>query len=400
MTENVEAKLKDFLKYSMEHSKYYEYALSYNGDIEDFRVLKKEDVKRNATELHSTGINGKSPNNMVRTYTSGTDGIPLNICWLKSDYIRANIELWRKRYKYYNITATSRKLSFNLGGKDMISYSNYGLDINKTAIYDPSLFLDIHKTIMNFAPDWIYVKPHIFKFYMQQINMNGFCFPNSVKYIEFVGENISASEEERIRNELGVSVGNLYGSEEMNAIALECPWHKMHIIENNVFVEVQDGNGGIKKQGRGAAILTNMQNHYMPFIRYYQGDQISIYKIQCPCKCGENGRVIAKIHGRVTELFSRNGKIISSSILSEIMNDIDYVLNYPINRYMFIYKKSKGKLTLTLELKDSFTNWKHAVSEQIVETIRDRLEIDVDLTFCELPMDNERQKRQILLVED
>ena len=32
-------------------------------------------------------------------------------------------------------------------------------------------------------------------------------------------------------------IANMYGSEEMNGIAIECPFHNMHVISENVYVE-------------------------------------------------------------------------------------------------------------------------------------------------------------------
>ena len=74
----------------------------------------------------------------------------------------------------------------------------------------------------------------------------------------------------------------MYGSEEINGIAYECPKHHMHVLEDNVFIEVKT-NKGIFRHGEGEAIITNLNNFGMPLIRYNQGDVIVLDNndIQC-----------------------------------------------------------------------------------------------------------------------
>lgn len=116
---------------------------------------------------------------------------------------------------------------------------------------------------------------------------------------------------------LGVPVLDEYSSEEATRIALEFPSGRYHVCEDTVHLDVLDPET-LQPQlpGRsGIAVVTNLLNEAMPFIRYVQGDYVTLPTKPEPCNV--NWSQIASIDGRLNDAFvNRNGrKVASGSIL-------------------------------------------------------------------------------------
>lgn len=87
---------------------------------------------------------------------------------------------------------------------------------------------------------------------------------------------------------LGSESYDQYGCGEIEGIAFECSCHEgLHITEENVIVETDENNN---------LICTDLNNYSMPFIRYYNADQLIIKPEKC--SCGRAHRLIGKILGR------------------------------------------------------------------------------------------------------
>jgi phenylacetate-CoA ligase len=116
---------------------------------------------------------------------------------------------------------------------------------------------------------------------------------------------------------LGVPVLDEYSSEEATRIALEMPSGRYHVCEDTVHLDVLDpatmqpqtpGESGI-------AVITNLLNEAMPFIRYVQGDYLTQPANPEPCEI--NWSQISSIDGRLNDAFlNRDGRSIpAGSIL-------------------------------------------------------------------------------------
>jgi phenylacetate-CoA ligase len=119
--------------------------------------------------------------------------------------------------------------------------------------------------------------------------------------------------------ELGVPVLDEYSSEEATRIALELPCGHYHVCEDSVHLDVLDpetmqpqtlGQSGI-------AVITNLLNEAMPFIRYVQGDYVT--QPANPEPCGINWSQIASIDGRMNDAFvNRYGRQVPAGSILDI----------------------------------------------------------------------------------
>jgi phenylacetate-CoA ligase len=85
---------------------------------------------------------------------------------------------------------------------------------------------------------------------------------------------------------LGCPVLDEYSSEEATRIALEMPCGHYHVCEDSVHLDVLDP-ATLKPQipgQSGIAVITNLLNSAMPFIRYVQGDLVTQPAEPEPCE--------------------------------------------------------------------------------------------------------------------
>lgn len=86
-------------------------------------------------------------------------------------------------------------------------------------------------------------------------------------------EMCSAEDHSILERAFGVPVANEYGAAEIEVIAFEDEDHDRIISNENIFIEILDENDLVVPDGtEGRIIITSLNNHAMPFIRYEIGD--------------------------------------------------------------------------------------------------------------------------------
>src|SRR5271157_1047951 len=86
-------------------------------------------------------------------------------------------------------------------------------------------------------------------------------------------ETLEISMRKTIEDAFGCPVFDYYGSRETGAIASECEEHHgYHISSENVAIEFVDENEHVAAGESGIALITNLRNMGMPFVRYKIGD--------------------------------------------------------------------------------------------------------------------------------
>ncbi len=139
-------------------------------------------------------------------------------------------------------------------------------------------------------------------------------------YLTVVHSEMSSKEQRRFfSKKLSVPVLDEYSSEELTRIALELPCGHYHVHEDSVFLEVLDEDNlkHIKSDETGLAVGTNLLNKAMPFIRYVQGDYITLPKSKSDCEI--NWSQIESIEGRLNDSFlKRDGSFVPAGTLLDV----------------------------------------------------------------------------------
>jgi len=140
------------------------------------------------------------------------------------------------------------------------------------------------------------------------------------------------TEEKRtvIKGTFNCRVLNRYGSREVGLVASECEAeHGLHINANDVFVELMPINKASNDENGSEVIVTDFNNHVMPFIRYNMGDMS--FPVLSKCGCGRGFPMIGSITGRTSDFIVHpDGKRIHGEFFSHVFYGISGISRYQI----------------------------------------------------------------------
>ena len=109
-------------------------------------------------------------------------------------------------------------------------------------------------------------------------------------------EALSEQQRQVIGEAFGAPVQNEYGCGEVGPVAYECPQGLLHIMTENVLVEVVRPDGSHAGPGEsGEVVVTDLMNRAMPLIRYQLGDYATLGG---ECNCGRGFPTLSKVWGR------------------------------------------------------------------------------------------------------
>lgn len=384
---SIKKKLMEFANDSLFYSE--------NIDLKEYEFHKKVErslIKKNDLQKHKSKILNKNYvyqdiNSLVISRTSGSSGEPLEVYWTLDDYIKSNLCLWRLRKQYYGVDSNSACVCFHaiLYNKSIpmepkkIVYLNGGTILSFSKFYLEDADLDEYwNYIEKYQPKWMLIQPSVayrLKAYMEKKNLR---LPNSIRYIELNGEQINSTDEKLLKDFFHVLIANMYGCNEVNAIAYECPCGNMHILDENVFVQLvnyEDRGGEIE----GDIVLSSLKNSAFPIIGYEIGDRVVI-RNHVDCDCGKHGDVITKIKGRSSDMLQlSDNTIVSSFEITYCVEYINSIMGNPIKRYTVSEKDNK--LSIHVFVEDRFIRWnesiKRELSDKICEMLQLTNEIDV-----------------------
>lgn len=389
-------KLEKMLKYVSEHNDFYknrikEYGIKDPLDITQWPVLTRKELQENRYNMFSDGYKSQYFNQQLRRQaSSGSSGIPVNVYWDSKSYFTSMRALWAKRFQHFGIRPNDRQVMFALhgfntvGDKSKLRYVNSPnniLNFNVSSLYKNSTYEEMIDIIDSFQPVWLYVRPFILNRLINSYLMYNKSAPSSLKYIESHGEILTPETRCRAEYFFNVPIANMYGSEEINTIAYECPHHKMKVLNDNVYLECLDNNG-IHSLGEGRAIVTNLNNKAMPLIRYDQGDDIVLSNAIDSCTCDPMACTISIIKGRTLDSIIINDNIELNSVLFlEVMGEVNNHFGGIITCYKYVYNHSSRVLSCFVEIEYNKQKWFNNVTEMIEIVLKRRLPSISDIDF-------------------
>jgi len=119
-----------------------------------------------------------------------------------------------------------------------------------------------------------------------------------LREVRTVGETLPAETRERLRAVWNVPVTDLYSSQEVGVIAIQCPSGSglYHVQSESLTVEVLDEHGRACAAGEvGRVVVSTLHNFAMPLLRYEIGDYA---EVGAPCPCDRGLPTLARIAGR------------------------------------------------------------------------------------------------------
>ena len=210
---------------------------------------------------------------------------------------------------FYSVCYDGNKI-INLVDKELVQdgrnlvFSKIGLTYERIK--------EIYREILEFNPEWLMLQPSVAYFIAEVVKNEKLPIPSSLKYFELSGEYLFDEYRKTIEEAFGIKTVNMYGCNKTNEIAYEYPDGKLHVISNNVIVEVIKDNKTVYDE-EGDIYVTSLKNYAMPFIRYETGDRGILHK--------ENKELILKLKsGRASDfILLENGEKLNSYVFENIL---------------------------------------------------------------------------------
>jgi phenylacetate-CoA ligase len=215
-----------------------------------------------------------------------------------------------------------------------------------------------------------------------------------IPFVATAGETLFPEHRQQIEQAFHCRVLSRYGCREFGLIAQECPaQHGLHINQESFIVEYQASDqqwaDGIP---RGKVLITNLDNHTMPFIRYQLGDLAS--PLSGTCLCGRQLSIMMHPHGRVVDyLQTPGGKAVSVHFFTLLFAGYTGEV-----REFQIRQKSPDEITVLLVPDLTWTEAKAARLERDIRRhLGARVRLKIELVD-DIPLDS-NGKRKILVNE-
>lgn len=359
-------------------------------------LLTKTELMQHKNEILEKRYRTLLQKKLKSVRTSGSTGKFVEVFWEKEQFIKSNLCLWRLRKKYYQILPSYRHLTFhsvsymsrNSDFSDDIYYENNYMSISKHSFNHNSAIHYI-EAIKKYNPIWIFTQPSMLLCLLKAIEQNELnvrdIFPN-LKYIELNGESLLESQREYLLSKFQVPIANMYGAMEVNCIAYQCPNGHMHLIDDNVFVQLFNCQRIDETTIEGDIAITSYHNRIMPIISYALGDRISL-NIESQCEYSDSS-IVDVLIGRTNDLIKLSDDISVSSF--EVTYWIEKV-NNQFGNAILEYKltNNKQKNIIYLYIDEKYSSWKQTIEAYLFEIIENMYSnsINIECRFCESPLE-------------
>ena len=351
-------------------------------DIENFPFTTREDLRKN----FPFGFLALPLKEVVRVHTStGTTGKPKAIFFSKKD-INEAAELIARSMQMTGARCDDvfqNMMSYGLFTGGLIFHygaEKLGLLVIPAGAGNTErqieLMLDFKTSILHITPSYA--------LYLADILENEGIDPArdlNLRIIYLGAEPYSEETRRKIEEIYNVDAFNSYGLSEMNGpgVAFECERKDgMHLWEDNFILEVIDPKDGrrLPEGEEGELVLSTINREAMPLIRYRTGDITYIYPEKCPC--GRTHRKIARIKGRVDDMFIVRGVNVFPSEVERLLMELPEVArNYQI---VLDRENSLDVMKVKVEVKKEFFNGSFEQLEGLQEKIRKKLRSELMLT--------------------
>jgi phenylacetate-CoA ligase len=328
-----------------------------------------------ATLAQSTGSTGE-PVGVRRTELNG-------LIWMA---MTLREHLWQSRDFTVPLAVIRAQIAEEDHDRQGISVPNWGPPVNHLFASGPAHLLNLQTDIVRQA-DWLNtIHPGYLLTYPNNLSALldlAECSPQlqetlrHLRQIRTVGETLHPVVRNRCRDIFGVSIADIYSSQEIGVIAVECPaGDGYHVMAEGLILEVLREDGTQCAAGEvGQVTVTDLHNFATPLIRYALGDLAEAET--APCPCGRGLPRIQRILGRERNLLH----LPDGRRLWPLVGAFSYRDIAPIRQYQVI-QQNLGLVILRLAADRPLRGHEES---QLATRLRDALGFDFAVDFEYFP---------------
>lgn len=274
-------------------------------------ILSRDEVQ-DAGELLYCRSFPSAHGGTYETYTSGSTGKVVKVRGTHlTNFFWQAVTLREHHWHRRNFTGTLAIIRFTPEGTppEGTMYPDWGLPANQLYHSGPSMALNIAVDIRKQSawlekhqPHYLLTYPSNLAGLISHFREDGITLRN-LQEVRTIGETLSPALRQACWKNLGVPIIDLYSSQEMGYIALQCSeCESYHVQSEVVFVEIIDDTGKRCAPGEiGRVVVSSLHNFAMPLIRYELGDYA---EVGSACACGRGLPTISRIVGRSRNLLT------------------------------------------------------------------------------------------------
>lgn len=378
--------LKKLIDYAVINTHYYKHLLRDNGvvvtdincltDLNKIPVTTKEDIVTYYSSLRSnrnflfssTKTTGGSTGQAV-TIEKNADALAREraATWRAYDWAGVGIGDVQARFWGVPLSRSSHMLSKLV---DIVSNRSRlsAFQINEKSLEE------YYKRLLKLRPAYLYGYVSMITAFVSYMENNNLDRLPGLRTVITTSEILDKKSRYLIERVLGVKVFNEYGCGEVGSIAHECEYGNMHIMAENLIVEIDVSD--CPDSNSGEIIVTDLHNYAMPLIRYRLGDYATLGNEAC--ECGRGLPVIKRIHGRAYDiLVDPDGNRFHPEALMYVFEEMKSKVA-GIRQFQII-QESVDLLTINI-VPD--LGYKKECENEIVKRIKEKIHPDLSATFC------------------
>lgn len=224
-----------------------------------------------------------------------------------------------------------------------------------------------YREALAFKPGFIYGYVSVIEIFARYILDNRLSPLPSVKSVITTSEILTDKSRQVISEAFGVSVFNEYGCGEVGSVAHECEQGGMHVMSDNVLLEVEeDASGG------GEIIVTDFYNLSTPMIRYRLGDYATLSDKRCDC--GRGFPLLESIHGRAYDVLQMpSGRRVHPEAVIYVFEGIQSKTN-AFEQFQVVQKSPDQVLVRIIPNK----NWSGDIHNMLLRDLKRDISSDVN----------------------
>lgn len=307
-------KLRNLVQYAIENVPYY--AKSIDPDVSR-RINSLSDIERLPFVEKSNLINDFSDlcsrQHFIASAAKTTGGSTGQAVTLRknSDALARERAVTARSYEWANVKmcdSQARLWGVPLEYEDRLYYKIVDFVANRKRMsafsLNPESMSRYIQVMKQFRPKYLYGYASAIAELARFAYESGNPLPPTIKSVICTSEVLTTKIRESIRGSIGIDPFNEYGCGEVGSVAHECEHRSLHVMSDNLIVELLDEYD--RPSLSGEIVVTDLFNFATPLIRYRLRDFGQW--AESGCECGRKFPVLEKIFGRAYDfIIGRDG---------------------------------------------------------------------------------------------
>jgi phenylacetate-CoA ligase len=303
-----EKKLSRLISHAYRNVHYYREVMDSRGikpsdirtieDLQAFPITSKKELQ--ALTQKETLAQNIDPKQCKTFATSGTTGLPLKTFFTRQDntlknlswarvFLTGGMRPWHRMAAFVGqpVPKAGRSWYERLGlwrRKEISTWNSPETWINDILSWKPQVLVGYVMTLKIFGETLQADPTREFK-------------PRIIFHSSAVLDDASR---QFLKSAFACRIMDIYGSDEAGCIAWECEFCSgYHLCSDMVILEILKEGKPVSPGEKGEVVMTNLHSYAMPFIRYRQGDVVTLSHRESAC--GRNFPLLERIQGRTDD---------------------------------------------------------------------------------------------------